>query len=112
MRRSGASARIDPLDWLTAGGEIGEEVRRLGIVSTAASPIIVEGDLWGVITVSAREELPPDTGERLTTFTDLFTTAIANAESRAELAASRRRIVTASDEARCKIERDLHDGTQ
>jgi signal transduction histidine kinase len=39
-------------------------------------------------------------------------TAIANAESRAELAASRARIVTAADEARRRIERDLHDGVQ
>ncbi|HEY5400041.1 MAG TPA: ATP-binding protein, partial [Trebonia sp.] len=45
-------------------------------------------------------------------FTELLATAIANAESRSELAASRRRIVAASDEARRRIERDLHDGTQ
>jgi len=40
------------------------------------------------------------------------TTAIASAESKSELAASRRRIVAASDETRRQIERDLHDGTQ
>ena len=40
----------------------------------------------------------------------LIATAIANAESSAELAASRRRIVAAADEARRRIERDLHDG--
>jgi signal transduction histidine kinase len=45
-------------------------------------------------------------------FTELLATAIANADGRAELAASRRRIVTASDDARRRIERDLHDGTQ
>jgi signal transduction histidine kinase len=49
---------------------------------------------------------------RLEKFTELLATAIANAESRSELAASRRRIVAASDEARRRIERDLHDGTQ
>jgi signal transduction histidine kinase len=49
---------------------------------------------------------------RLEKFTELLGTAIANAESRSELAASRRRIVAASDEARRRIERDLHDGTQ
>ena len=39
-------------------------------------------------------------------------TAIANAESRAALAASRARIVAAADETRRRIERDLHDGIQ
>jgi signal transduction histidine kinase len=45
-------------------------------------------------------------------FTDLVATAIANADSRSQLAASRRRIVAAADEARRRIERNLHDGTQ
>jgi len=45
-------------------------------------------------------------------FTELAGTAIANADSRAELAASRRRLVAASDETRRRIERDPHDGTQ
>jgi signal transduction histidine kinase len=45
-------------------------------------------------------------------FTELVATAIANAEGKSELAASRRRIVAASDGARRRIERDLHDGTQ
>jgi signal transduction histidine kinase len=65
-----------------------------------------------VITVNAGDELPSDTGQRLEKFTDLVTTAIANAEGKSELAASRRRIVAASDETRRRIERDLHDGTQ
>jgi signal transduction histidine kinase len=45
-------------------------------------------------------------------FTELVATAIANADSRAELKASRARVVAAGDEARRRIERDLHDGTQ
>jgi signal transduction histidine kinase len=49
---------------------------------------------------------------RLASFTELVATAIANAESRAALVASRARIVAAADEARRRIERDLHDGTQ
>jgi signal transduction histidine kinase len=61
---------------------------------------------------SADELLPFDTEGRLEKFTELLATAIANAESRSELAASRRRIVAASDQARRRIERDLHDGTQ
>jgi PAS domain S-box-containing protein len=85
---------------------------RLGVVSTVSSPIMVEGRLWGAVLVSSKEELPVDTEERLDKFTDLVATAVANAESRSELAASRRRIVAASDETRRQIERDLHDGTQ
>jgi signal transduction histidine kinase len=55
---------------------------------------------------------PPGTEDRLSGFTDLVATAIANAESRAELKASRARIVATADEARRRIERDLHDGAQ
>jgi signal transduction histidine kinase len=56
--------------------------------------------------------LPGDTEARLTGFTELVATAIANAEAQAALAASRARIVAAADEARRRIERDLHDGAQ
>ena len=62
---------------------------------------------------STREEpLPADTEARLAGFTELVGTAIANAEAHAALAASRARIVAAADEARRRIERDLHDGAQ
>jgi signal transduction histidine kinase len=45
-------------------------------------------------------------------FTELAATAVGNAEGRAELTASRARIVAAADQTRRRIERDLHDGTQ
>jgi signal transduction histidine kinase len=48
----------------------------------------------------------------MASFTELVAMAIGKAESRAELAASRTRIVAASDETRRRIERDLHDGAQ
>jgi PAS domain S-box-containing protein len=85
---------------------------RLGIACTVASPIVVEGNLWGAIAVGGSEELPRDTEERLENFTDLVATAIANAQAKSELEASRRRVVTASDDARRRIERDIHDGAQ
>jgi signal transduction histidine kinase len=66
------------------------------------------------MTASATPEqpLPADTEARLASFTELVAMAIANAESRAELKASRARIVAAADETRRRIERDLHDGIQ
>lgn len=110
--RTGRSARGGARDWSTLEGPVGETHHRLGIVSTVASPIVVEGRRWGAIAVQSQQPLPLDTDERLEKFTELLATAIANADSKSELAASRRRIVAASDEARRRIERDLHDGTQ
>ena len=78
------------------------------------TPVIVEGRLWGTIGAGStlEEPLPPDAEARLASFIELVATAIANADSRAELIASRARIVAAADETRRRIERDLHDGTQ
>jgi signal transduction histidine kinase len=64
------------------------------------------------MSVAATGPFPPGTEQRVERFTELLGTAIANADSRSELAASRMRIVAAADEARRRIERDLHDGTQ
>jgi signal transduction histidine kinase len=86
--------------------------RRLGVQSAVASPIVVEGCLWGTMVVATREPLPPETEERMASFTELVGTAIANAESRGELSASRARVVATADETRRRIERDLHDGAQ
>ena len=112
VRRTGQSARVDGVDWSTVGGRLAPIADRLSVASTVASPIFVEGHLWGVVSVSDDRPLPPDAGERLEKFSELIATAIANAENSAELAASRRRIVAAADEARRRIERDLHDGIQ
>jgi signal transduction histidine kinase len=111
--RTGRSARVDARDWSSASGPVAGAARRLGIVSSVASPILVEGRLWGAMNVASTDKLLPfDLEGRQQKFTELVATAIANAESRSELDASRRRIVAASDQARRRIERDLHDGTQ
>jgi PAS domain S-box-containing protein len=108
--RTGRSARTGGTYW----GSLDDSARfaRVGILSAVASPIVVEGRLWGAVVVAGAEELPRDTEERLEQFTDLVATAIANAQGKSELEASRRRIVAASDEARRRIERDIHDGAQ
>jgi signal transduction histidine kinase len=109
--QTGRPARID--DFSVATDPIGIAVRDAGYKSAIGSPIVVEGHLWGAISAASTEgPMPPGGESRLASFTDLVATAIANAESSTELAASRRRIVAASDDARRRIERDLHDGVQ
>jgi signal transduction histidine kinase len=95
-------------------GKVGRRARSAGWRSSVAAPIIVEGGLWGFVMAASTSDraLPPDTEERLAEFTDLAATAIANADSRAELDASRARIVATADATRRRIERDLHDGAQ
>ena len=112
VRQSGGPVRID--SFADASGPIAEEARALGIQSSVGCPIVVAGHLWGVIAASRRsgEPFPADTESQMAEFTELVATAIANAESRAELAASRARVVAAADETRRRIERDLHDGAQ
>ena len=70
--------------------------------------------VWGVaIAGSSRSDaFPPSAERRVSDFADLITIAIANAHARAELSASRARIVAAADNTRRRIERDLHDGAQ
>jgi signal transduction histidine kinase len=58
------------------------------------------------------EPLPADTESRIADFAELVATAVANAEARTALTASRARVVAAADETRRRIERDLHDGIQ
>ena len=105
-------ARVDGYEGLS--GRAADAAREAGWRSTVAAPIIVEGRLWGAIGVASTTDrpLPFETERRLTQFTELLATAIANAESRAELDASRARIVATADATRQRIERDLHDGAQ
>jgi signal transduction histidine kinase len=101
--QTGRPARVDDAD----------AIHRLGLQSAVATPVVIEGQLWGaIVSSSRRESLPADTERRMAGFTELVATAIANADSRAELTASRARLVTASDQTRRRFERDLHDGVQ
>jgi PAS domain S-box-containing protein len=114
IARTGRPVRID--DYHGVPGPIAAFVRdELGVASSVASPILVEGRLWGALFVHAKpihHPLPRDTESRLTGFTELVATAVSNAEARNELAASRARIVAATDEERRRVVRDLHDGAQ
>jgi signal transduction histidine kinase len=109
---TGRPARID--NYAEATGTIAEAVREEGIRWAVGTPIVVEGRLWGLMAIgsSQKQPLPPDTEARLASFTELVATAIANAEAQTEVAASRARIVAATDEERRRVVRDLHDGAQ
>lgn len=89
-------------------------MRQLGLRCAVASPIFVEGAIWGTINVMSlrSESLPSDTEARLAEFSRHAGMAVANAKSRTDLAQSRARIVRAADEARRRFEHDLHDGAQ
>ncbi len=109
--QTGQPARIDDYDQAT--GLVAERARQLGVRAAVGVPVRVEGRLWGMVNVgSTRAPLPADTEARLARFTELAATAIANAEAQAALTASRARIVAAADDARWRIEQDLHDGAQ
>jgi signal transduction histidine kinase len=112
VQATGRSARYD-VDAEQLGGRVTEYVSDWGVRSAVASPIIVEGRCWGGITVASRRSpFAAATEPRVVEFTEIAATAIANAESRAQLVASRGRVVAAGDEMRRRLERNLHDGAQ
>jgi signal transduction histidine kinase len=111
--RTGRTARVD--DDSGVSSEVA--TRWLGAAvsfrSAIASPVTVAGSLWGtIVAISLGGPLPAQTERRMAEFTELLAIAIANASSRAELAASRARVVVAADQARRRFERNLHDGVQ
>ena len=110
--RTGLPARADYTR--PTRGSIAATARNEGTISSVGVPVVVDGALWGVMAVGTRETkpLPDDLEDRLAKFTQLLATAIANAEGRAEVDASRARIVATADATRRRIERDLHDGAQ
>jgi PAS domain S-box-containing protein len=110
--RTGRPARIDDMERAT--GPVAELSKERGVRSTAGVPVVVDGALWGVLGIgSMREEPPPaDLEERMAQFAELVETAIANADGREQLTASRARVLAAGDEARRRVVRDLHDGAQ
>ncbi len=113
VKRAGGSARVERYEGVS--GPWAAQARDLGIRSAVGAPITVEGHLWGVmVAVWTQQGCVPviDAEARMANFTELVGTAIANTESRAELDASRARIVATADATRRRIERDLHDGAQ
>jgi PAS domain S-box-containing protein len=107
----GRPARIDGYD---GPGELAASMRRLGYRYSVAAPIVVGGTCWGgvAVTSSSADELPPQSEARLADFCELVSLAVASAQVREDLRASRARIVQAADDERRRLERNLHDGAQ
>jgi signal transduction histidine kinase len=112
VRRTGRPARM--ASYADTHGQIGEVIAGLGFRSGVGAPIVVDGRVWGatIANWTAAEPPPPGTEDRLAEFARLVDTAIANADSRDQLTASRARLVTEAHEARRRVVQDLHDGAQ
>jgi PAS domain S-box-containing protein len=112
VHRSGRTERVDSYEG--AGGAMAHRLRALGFRSSVGAPVTVGGGPWGVLVASTREPqgLSDDTERRLSDFADLVAQALANADARDKLAASRARLVEVGDAERQRLERNLHDGAQ
>jgi len=110
--RTGRPARME--SYAQAEGELAALLRSYGVRSVVAAPIFLGGALWGAVVVSTMdpEPFPEDAEQRISYFAELAAQALANAQAREELAASRARIVAAGDAERRRLERNLHDGAQ
>jgi signal transduction histidine kinase len=111
-RRSGKPERVD--DYSGIEGPLAERIRAAGIASAVAAPIIVASKRWGAIvaTTATPYGFPQRTEQRIAGFAELVANAVANADARQQLAASRSRLVEAMDAERRRLERNLHDGAQ
>jgi signal transduction histidine kinase len=109
VRRTGRFARVD--DYTQ---ELDAELAmQFGLAASVAVPIAADSDVWGMFTATSGDApLPDGIEDRLQPFAELVAAAIANAESRAKLTASRARVVATADETRRRLQRDLHDGAQ
>jgi PAS domain S-box-containing protein len=110
--RTGKAGRLDSYEGVS--GEIAQRARDSQYRSVVAAPVVVAGRVWGLLVAATQrdEPLPEGAEHRLESFAELVALALAGADARNELAASRARLVEAGDAARRRLERDLHDGAQ
>jgi signal transduction histidine kinase len=112
LYRSGRPQRVD--DYTGVEGELAAALRSFGVASAVGVPITLDGRLWGGLMASSSQPyaFPAGIEERIADFAELVTAALANADAREQLAASRARIVEAGYAERRRLVRDLHDGAQ
>ena len=82
--------------------------------SDISVPVVHQGELLGAISITMPKDEPlRPAGEQLVTdVASQAGLALANAGLIEDLRASRQRLVTAQDEARRRLERNIHDGAQ
>jgi signal transduction histidine kinase len=102
------------LEYRTASGSLAETMRDTGYRVAVAAPVTVAGRLWGALVAATTSDEPVADGleQRLCDFADLVGQALANADARERLAASRAELVEVTDAERRRLERNLHDGAQ
>jgi signal transduction histidine kinase len=83
--RTGQPARMDGGDGIHP--RVAATREKLGVRSSVAGPIVVEGRPWGGLVVHSKqtEPLPADTESRLMNFAQLVATAMSNVKARAEV---------------------------
>jgi PAS domain S-box-containing protein len=110
VRETRRPARID--DFANIPGEVADAARKAGIHACAGAPIVVDGDVWGVMSADSMDRAPlaDQVEDRLAEFTELIAAAIANSARRDELArladeqAGLRRVATLVAQGVPKIE--------
>jgi signal transduction histidine kinase len=110
VARTGRPARIE--DYESIRGQAAELMRERGYRSAVAAPVVAGGRTWGLVLVASVGSLGTDAEHRLAGFAELVALALESAEARAELNASRVRILEAGVTERRRLERNLHDGAQ
>jgi signal transduction histidine kinase len=102
------------LEYKTATGSLAETMQDTGYRVAVAAPVTVAGRLWGALVAATTSDEPVADGleQRLCDFADLVGQALANADARERLAASRAELVEVTDAERRRLERNMHDGAQ
>ena len=110
LRRPRETVRFATLEGTTYA-RLGRDHDVQGMVTV---PITVEGRTWGRLATRTSEGAAPSATaeERLLELAELVAAAVASAENKVQLRASRARLVATADETRRRLQRDVHDGAQ
>jgi PAS domain S-box-containing protein len=85
VRATGKPGRVE--DYSQVTGVLGRRAWQAGFAAGVGAPIVVDGELWGVMAACSDHPgpLPADAERRLAQFTALVATAISNTQAREDL---------------------------